>query len=83
MKTTVQFDDQLLTDAKEHAARTGRTLTALLDDALRAYLARENPRERRQTHRLPTFGEGGLQPGVDLDNSAELLYLVQGPGEAG
>ncbi|MGQ0815653.1 MAG: hypothetical protein ACT4O1_14555 [Gemmatimonadota bacterium] len=32
------------------------------------------PRERV---RLPTYGKGGLQPGVDLDNSAALLDLME------
>ena len=27
---------------------------------------------------LPTFGEGGPQPGVDLDDSAALLDLQEG-----
>ena len=82
MRTTVRLDDQLLTDAKEHAARTGRTLTALLEDALRALLALENRPERRRSRTLPAYGEGGLQPGVDLDNSADLLDLMEGPGAA-
>ena len=83
MRTTVRLDDQLLTDAKEHAARTGRTLTALLEDALRTYLALENRPKNRRARRLPTFGKGGLQPGVDLDNSADLMDLMEGPGATG
>lgn len=78
----MRLDDQLLTDAKEHAARTGRTLTALLEDALRALLALENRSERRRSRKLPAYGEGGLQPGVDLDNSADLEDLMEGPGAA-
>ena len=82
MRTTVRLDDQLLTDAKEHAARTGRTLTALLEDALRALLALENRPKEPRSRKLPTYGEGGLQPGVDLDNSADLLDLMDGPDAA-
>ena len=80
MRTTVRLDDQLLTAAKEHAARTGRTLTALLEDALRTFLALESRPKKRRPLRLPTFGDGGLQPGVDLDNTADLLDLMEGPG---
>ncbi len=80
MRTTVRLDDQLLTAAKEHAARTGRTLTALLEDALRTFLALESRQTRRRPLRLPTFGDGGLQPGIDLDNTADLLDLMEGPG---
>jgi hypothetical protein len=82
MRTTVRLDDQLLTEAKEHAAKTGRTLTALLEDALRALLALENRPKRSRSLRLPTYGEGGLQPGVDLDDSAGLQDLMDGPGAA-
>jgi hypothetical protein len=83
MRTTVRLDDQLLSDAKEHAVRTGRTLTALLEDALRTFLALEKRPKRQRSRKLPTYGEGGLQPGVDLDNSADLQDLMDGPGAAG
>ncbi len=76
----MRLDDQLLTAAKEHAARTGRTLTALLEDALRTFLALESRPKNRRPLQLPTFGDGGLQPGVDLDNTADLLDLMEGPG---
>jgi len=82
MRTTVRLDDQLLTDVKEHAAKTGRTLTALLEDALRALLALENRPRQPRTRRLPTYGEGGLQPGVDLDNGADLQDLMDGQDAA-
>jgi hypothetical protein len=74
------LDDQLLSTAKAHAARTGRTLTALLEDALRTLLAVENRARKHRPEPLVTFGEGGLQPGVDLDNTADLLDLMEGPG---
>ena len=74
----MRLDDQLLTDAKEHAARTGRTLTALLEDALRAFLALENRPRRARRPKLPTFGTGGLRPGVDLDDSAALQDVMDG-----
>ena len=83
MRTTVRLDDQLLTAAKEHAVRTGRTLTALLEDALRTFLALESRPKSRRPLQLPTFGDGGLQPGVDLDNTADLLDLMEGPGATG
>ena len=80
MRTTVRLDDQLLVAVKEHAAKTGRTLTALLEDALRAFLALEGRPPRHRPRPLATFGEGGLQPGVDLDNTSDLLDLMEGPG---
>lgn len=80
MRTTIRLDDHLLAAAKRHAAETGRTLTALVADALRETLARRARPARRRRVRLPTFRGRGLQPGVDLDNSAALLDLMEGRG---
>ena len=75
MRTTINLDDDLLRDAKQHAAATGRTLTAVIEDALRAQLS---PRAgRRRPLELPTFSGNGLQPGVDLDSNAALLDLME------
>ena len=78
MRTTIRLDDDLLARAKAHAARTGRTLTALIEDALRAALARGTVTSRDGRIGLPTHGTGGVQPGVDLDDSAGLLDLMEG-----
>jgi hypothetical protein len=76
----MRIDDGLLAAAKEHAARTGRTLTALFEDALRTFLALEKRPDRGEGKALPTFDGGGLCPGVDLDSSADLLDVMEGPG---
>ena len=76
MRTTVRLDDALLAEAKTLASRTGRTLTAVIEDALRETLARSR-RTARQCVDLPTFAGSGLQPGVDLDDSAALLGLME------
>jgi hypothetical protein len=78
MRTTVRLDDDLLAKAKAHAARTGRTLTALLEDALRAFLTLEKRGRQHRRLELPTFNGGGPRPGVDLDNSADLLDVMEG-----
>ncbi len=78
MRTTLRIPDPLFREAKAQAARTGRTLGSLLEDALRAYLGRiEAPRPKRKV-RLTTYGKGGVRPGVNLDNSAELLDIMEG-----
>ena len=78
MRTTIRLDDELLTRTKELAARTGRSLTGVIEDALRELLARRSPPAERPPVRLPTFAGKGLQPGVDLDDSAALLDLMDG-----
>jgi hypothetical protein len=77
MRTTVRLDDDLLARAKAFAARTGRTLTAVIEDALRAALARPQRRPREARPELPTFGSGGTLPGVDLDDSASLHDVME------
>jgi hypothetical protein len=72
MRTTIRLDEDLLAQAKRHALETGRTLTAVIEDALRESLARRREHGRRAPVRLPTFSGGGLLPGVDLDDAVAL-----------
>jgi hypothetical protein len=85
MRTTINLDDALLAEAKQVAARTGKSLAALVEDALRESLHRRH-RPGVRTVELPMFGQGGLRPGVDLDDSADLLALMEHddrePGDA-
>jgi hypothetical protein len=78
MRTTLNLDSALLAEAKRRAVETGRTLTAVIEDALRAALARRPAQPRPKPVRLPTFKGGGLQPGVDLDDTAAMLELMEG-----
>lgn len=76
MRTTIRLPDDLLEAAKRHAVDTGRTLTKVIEDALRAALSRQVSGPDTAAVELPTFGTGGLRPGVDLDDSASLLDLM-------
>lgn len=78
MRTTIRLDDDLLREAKAYAAATDRTLARLIEDALREALARREARPPRPRIRLCTVGGEGLQPGIDLDNSAALWDLMDG-----
>jgi hypothetical protein len=77
MRTTIRLDPHLLAEAKTVAAANGRTLTALIEDALRESLSRRGTRRTRSSLKLPTFRGQGIHPGVDLDNSAALLDLME------
>ena len=77
MRTTVRLDDELLAEAKRYAARTGRTLTSLIDEGLREVLARGERRAPAKRVELLTGGEGGLRPGVKIDSWADLLDLME------
>ncbi len=76
MRTTVRLDPHLLTEAKKHAAESGSTLTAVLEQALRETLARRATTAVVRPLRLKTCKGGGLRAGVDLDDSAALLDVM-------
>ena len=78
MRTTIRLDDDLLRDAKRYAVETNRTLTAVIEDSLREALKRQDAAPRKERIRLPTWGKGALKPGVDLDDSAGLLDVMEG-----
>jgi hypothetical protein len=73
MRNTVRLDPHLLADAERVAAATGKTLTMVVEDALRESLVRREISDGK----LPTFGGNGLRPGLDLDHSAQLLDLME------
>jgi len=78
MRTTVRLDPALMAQAKEEAARRGETLTALIERGLRLVLARPVWGQRKVRMRIPvSTARGGMRPGVDLDNSAALLDLLE------
>lgn len=78
MRTTFRLNDDLLRAAKEEAARSGRTLTAVVESALRLLLAQRPKASRARPLRLTTFKGGGLRPGVDLDDGVALRDLMDG-----
>lgn len=77
MRTTVRLDEELLASAKKLAVENGRTLTSVLEDALREMLARRSQRPTRRRVRLKTVKGDGLRPGVDLDDTAALVDLME------
>lgn len=78
MRTTIRLNDDLLAQAKDAAVKSGRTLTAVVEDALRQALSQKRDKPKRRPVRLISSGEGGLRPGVNLDSTAELLDIMDG-----
>jgi hypothetical protein len=75
MKTTVEIDDALLRQAKETGVREGKSLKALIEDGLRQLLERRVRYEQGKSPRLQlpvSSAGGGLQPGVILNDAAQL-----------
>jgi hypothetical protein len=77
MRTTVRLSESLLAEAKKYAAESGGTLTSVLEDALREALARRRIPAKRKAIRLRTVNGDGVRPGVDLDDTAALLELME------
>ncbi|MCH7742445.1 MAG: type II toxin-antitoxin system VapB family antitoxin [Proteobacteria bacterium] len=78
MRTTIRIDDELLKEAKHQATKTGTTLTAIIEESLREkFLRSKQSRQKRKKVKLMTSGDGGLQPGVNIDDSSALLDLIE------
>jgi predicted transcriptional regulator len=77
MRTTIRLDENLLRQLKKMALEQKRTLNSLLEEAAREKLARRRRPSAGQAVRLQTFRGQGLQPGVDLDDSASLVDLLE------
>jgi hypothetical protein len=80
----MDIQDQLLIQAKKVAAETHRSLTAVVEDALRAVL--EAPKSKAaRPFKMKTFdggAEGGVRPGIDLDNTAETIAFLESERDA-
>jgi hypothetical protein len=78
VRTTVRLPDDLMAQVRKVAAESGRTLTRVIEDALReAFAPRRSPAGKRSM-RLPTVPGRGLQAGIDLDDTASLLDAMEG-----
>ncbi|MEW9532045.1 hypothetical protein [Microbispora sp. NPDC049125] len=73
----MRIDETLLNEAKAFAARNGRTLNSVMEDALRQLMNRSEEIAAQQRVELPVFaGEAGYTPRV-----AELLAAGFSLGE--
>ncbi|HUL99048.1 MAG TPA: ribbon-helix-helix domain-containing protein [Mycobacterium sp.] len=75
MRTTIRIDDDLYREVKARAARSGRTVAAVLEDAVRRGLG-SSERPPAAPYRVRPTGRGGLRPGVDLSSNAALAEAM-------
>ncbi|MGH7543881.1 MAG: ribbon-helix-helix protein, CopG family [Gemmatimonadota bacterium] len=81
MRTTIRLPDELLRQAKQLAAETDRTLTRVIEDALRETLGRRrDDRVATKSVKLTIVGRGTAFDDIDLDNTASLLDRMEGLG---
>lgn len=77
MRTTLDLDDDLMRAAKRRAAHTGRTLTSLVESALRELLRREAEAPGSFTLDWPVV-RGRALPGVDITDRDALMDRMEG-----
>lgn len=81
MKTTLDINDALLSQAKALAARRHSTLTRLIEEGLQLRLQAGEPghasRQPRKTP-LPVYrGKGGLVAGIDPTSNKSMLDAAE------
>ena len=74
MKTTLNIDDTVMSQLKREAARQGRTMSELVETALR--LLFRAPRKHGDLPSLPTFHSGGAL--VDVADRDALYQAMEG-----
>jgi len=74
MKTTLNIDDSVMARLREESARSGRTMSELVEMALRRLLEPESPEP--VLPELPSFDSGGAL--VDLADREALYQAMEG-----
>jgi plasmid stability protein len=77
MRTTLNLDDSLIRAVKQRAARTGQTMTEILELAVREMLDRES--KPAPSYRLRWVAvRGAAPPNLDLTDRDALLDRMEG-----
>jgi len=74
MKTTLNIDNTVMAQLKREAARQGRTMSELVETALRMLF--RSSRKRGELPPLPTFRSGGTL--VDIADRDALYQAMEG-----
>lgn len=73
MKTTLKIDDTVIVQLKREAARQGRTMSEVVETALRMLF--RSSRKREELPPLPVFQSGGAL--VDVANRDALYQAME------
>jgi hypothetical protein len=74
MRTTMNLPDSLMQQVRKRADSDHRTVTSLVEQALRELLTRDHD-ERERDEVLPTYGAPGSRAVVDIDDR-DALYAA-------
>ena len=75
MRTTITLDDGLATDLKRRARMEGKSVSAIIAEAVRAQLAKREGSTKTPPFRLVTVKGAGPRRGVDLRKLRRLEEL--------
>lgn len=78
MRTTIRLPDEFYAAVRERASQEGITVTAFIEDALRAKLTAETAPQEKSRYKVVPYGGGGPRPGIDLTNNAQLADIMDG-----
>jgi len=77
MRTTLDLDDKLYTQVKVLAAENNRTVTSVVEDALRRLLLEHS--HARAPVQLPKSKESGwVRDGIDINDASAVLDFLDG-----
>ncbi|MGH8100111.1 MAG: ribbon-helix-helix protein, CopG family [Chthoniobacterales bacterium] len=76
MKTTLNIDDTIMNRLRREAARQGKTMSELVEAALRLLLQTPVPKSKPKLRPLPTFHGG--KPLVDIADRNALYDVMEG-----
>lgn len=76
MKATLIIDDQVMARLKQEAARQGRTMSELVESALRLLLEPPSGHATAELRELPVFKGGGAL--VDVADRDALYQAMEG-----
>jgi len=79
MRTTLNIDSKIMSLVKKRAAESGRTITDIVEQALRNEVSGEPPTTSRFVLRWSAVA-GRTQPGIDLADR-DSLYAAMERGE--
>ena len=79
MRTTMNLPDSLMQQVRQRAERDRRTVTSLVEQALRELLMREDV-VTEEIELLPTYGAPGSHELIDIDDRDALYAALDAEG---
>lgn len=79
VRTTLTLDDDIAAKLKAASRQEGRSFREVVNDTLRRGLVSRRETAPRKAFKVETRDLGKLEPGLSLDNVAELIERVEGP----